>query len=71
MDNKDYPKARRAALKQGWRVEPTATGERFLAPDGIGMATWHRRHASSDPHALEEFIRRLVRAGFDPRGLRR
>ena len=67
MDNKDYPRVRKAALKQNWRVVPIAKGERFLAPDGIGKATWHRAHASSDPHALDRFVRRLEEAGFDSR----
>jgi len=48
-------------------VVPIAKGERFLAPDGIGKATWHRAHASSDPHALDRFVRRLEEAGFDSR----
>ncbi|HET7234975.1 MAG TPA: hypothetical protein VFK59_00920 [Actinomycetota bacterium] len=71
MDNKDYPKVRREALRQGWRVIPIANGELFLAPDGVGKATWHRRHASSHPHALDDLVRRLKQAGFDAGALGR
>ena len=71
MENKDYPKVRKAALRQNWRVVPITNGELFLAPDGVGKATWHRAHASSSPHALDGFLRDLRRAGFDDGALRR
>ena len=71
MDNKDFAKVRKAALKQSWRVVPIASGELFLAPDGVGMATWHRRHASTHPHALDDLVRDMKRAGFDAQVLGR
>jgi hypothetical protein len=37
----------------------------FLSPDGSSKVAWHRAHASSDPHALDGFVRQLRRAGFD------
>jgi hypothetical protein len=45
-------------------VVPIANGERFLAPDGIGRANWHRTHRSSDPHALDRLVRDLRRLGL-------
>jgi hypothetical protein len=64
MNNRDYPKVRRAAQKQGWRPIPTAKGEMLLAPDGLTKVTWHRAHRSSDPSALDALVRDMKRAGF-------
>lgn len=64
MDKGDYPKVRRAAVKQGWRVERTAQGEMFYSPDGRSQALWHTAHASSDRHALDAHVRRLRKGGF-------
>ena len=64
MDNKDYPKVRREALKQGWTLEQTKSGERFLSPDGTTTAGWHEGHRSSGPHALDAFVRQLRKGGF-------
>lgn len=63
MDNKDYPKVRKAARKQGWRVEPTEHGEMFYSPDGSTKVAWHQSHSSSDPHALDALVRRLRATG--------
>lgn len=64
MDNKDFPKVRKAASRQGWVPEPTADGEMFYAPDGSTKVAWHHAHASSDPHALDAFVRRLRATGL-------
>jgi len=64
MDNKDYPKVRKAALKQDWRVESVAQGEMFFSPEGSTTVTWHRQHRSSSPYALDRFVRELRRSGF-------
>jgi hypothetical protein len=63
LDNKDFPKVRKAAMKQGWISERTAAGEVFYAPDGSTKVAWHSAHASSDPHALDAFVRRLRATG--------
>lgn len=65
MDNREYKKVRKAALAQGWTVRDTKKGEIFFSPDGKSIAPWHRAHASSNPHALDSFIRRLEAGGFD------
>jgi hypothetical protein len=64
MDNREYPKVRRAAQRQGWSVVPTAHGEMLLAPDGRSKVMWHRAHTSSDPNALNSLVRDMRRMGF-------
>ena len=64
MDNKDYRKVRKSARKQGWIVEPTSSGEMFFSPDGQKQVVWHTAHASSDPHALDAFVRELRKGGY-------
>ncbi len=64
MDNRDYPKVRKAARKQGWRVEATTEGEMLYAPDGQSKIVWHTAHASSDPHALDSLVREMRKSGF-------
>ncbi len=66
MDNKEYPKVRKAARKQGWKIEPIKSGEMFYSPDLQTKVPWHFAHSSSDPHALDGFVRELRKAGFDP-----
>ena len=63
MDNREYPRVRREALRQGWDVRPTRHGERFRPPDGSTVLVWHRAHRSSDPHALDALVRDLRRTG--------
>jgi hypothetical protein len=62
MDNKDYPKVRKEAQRQGWIVKPTRKGEMFYSPDGATMVLWH--HTPSDHRALANHIAKLRRAGF-------
>ena len=62
MDNRDYPKVRREAVRQGWRVESKRNGELFLAPDGRGKAMWH--FTPSDHRALNNLVRHLKASGF-------
>lgn len=64
MDNKEFRKVRRQAVKQGWTLTPTAQGEMFLSPDDQMQVAWHVAHASSDPHALDAFVRQLRKGGF-------
>jgi len=74
MDNKEYPDVRKEAIRQGWLVVPTRLGERFLGPDGITTANWHRAHASLSPRALDWLVRDLRKGGFvwpPERGTRR
>jgi hypothetical protein len=53
MDNKDFPKVRKAARRQGWHVEATSDGEMFYSPDGRSKALWH--HTPSDRNAMKAF----------------
>lgn len=64
MDIKDYPKVRREAERQGWRVEPTSNGEMFYSPNGVDKAAWHTPHVSSSPRALDHLVRQLGKGGF-------
>ena len=64
MDNKDYPKVRRAAIKQGWRCVATKYGEMLLSPDGTYGQAIDRLHRSSDQHALDRIVRDMRRHGF-------
>jgi hypothetical protein len=63
MDNREYPKVRAEAVRQGWVVRPTRRGELFLSPDGRTAIAWHAAHRSSDPHALDSLVRALRRTG--------
>lgn len=65
MDNREYKNIRKAALAQGWTTRETKKGELFFSSDGRSMATWHRAHASSDPNALESFVKKLEKGGFE------
>jgi len=62
MDNRQYPKVRKAAERKGWIVRPTKKGEMFYAPDGVTMVLWH--HTPSGHRALDNHVTRLRRAGF-------
>jgi hypothetical protein len=62
MDNKEYPKVRKAAIRQGWRPKPTKDGEMLLSPDGVTKAHWHK--TPSDHRALDNFMRDLRKGGF-------
>ena len=62
MENRDYLKVRREALRQGWRIVTIKSGERLLSPDGIHSATWHR--TPSKQNAMNRFIDDLRRGGF-------
>ena len=66
MDNKDYRKVWRQAARQGWTVSQTSEGGMFLSPDGVTQVAWHTAHASSDPHALDAFVRQLLKGGYRP-----
>ncbi len=59
----DYRHVRRAALRQGWRVEPRKMGEMFKSPDGVTQVMWHR--TPSDVHAIRRFVDELRRGGFE------
>jgi hypothetical protein len=62
MDNREYPKVRREAERQGWRVKPTRKGERLLGPDGVSSVQWHR--TPSDHRALDNMVAEMRRCGF-------
>ena len=64
MDNKDYRRVKKAAIRQGWRIKPVADGEMFYSPNDAVQALWHTAHSSSDPKALDAHVRRLRRGGF-------
>lgn len=66
MNNKHYRKIRKQATRQGWNVNQTSEGEMFLSPDGVTRVAWHMAHASSDPHALDAFVRQLRKGGYRP-----
>lgn len=63
MDNKEYPKVRKEAERQGWKVKPTRKGEMLLAPDGVTSVQWH--HTPSDHRALDNMVAKMRRAGFE------
>jgi hypothetical protein len=62
MENRDYLKIRREALRQGWRARAIKSGEMLLSPDGIHAATWHRTPSAQD--AIKRFVRELRLGGF-------
>ena len=62
MENRDYLKVRREALRQGWRISKIKSGEKLLSPDGIHSATWHR--TPSAKNAIKSFVNDLRRGGF-------
>lgn len=62
MDNREYPKVRREAEPQGWRVVPKRSGEMWLGPDGVTQVMWH--FTPSDHRALDNFVTKLRRGGF-------
>lgn len=62
MENRDYLKVRREALRQGWRISSIKSGEMFLSPNGIHAATWHR--TPSAQNAIKRFVDQLRRGGF-------
>lgn len=64
MDNRDWPKVRRGAERQGWAVEETRNGFVLKSPDGDSIVAMDRLHTSSDQHALDWTVRRMQRAGF-------
>lgn len=64
MDKREFPKIRKAAKRQGWVIRQTRDGEMFYSPDGTTKVAWHAAHGSSDPHALEAFVRQLKKGGF-------
>ena len=66
MDNKEWPKVRKAAVQQGWTLVSTKKGEQLRSPDGTGMVTLDQMHGSSDPHALDQTVRRMRKHGFVP-----
>lgn len=59
-----YAKVRKEAIRQGWRVQPTANGEMFFSPDDVSKAAWHTAHGSSDPNAVNSLIRNMKKGGF-------
>jgi hypothetical protein len=63
MDNKEYPKVRREAERQGWHIRPTRRGEMLLAPDGVTSVQWH--HTPSDHRALNNTVAKMRKAGFE------
>lgn len=63
MDNREYPKVRKEAERQGWTFKPTRKGEMLLAPDGETSVLWH--HTPSDHRALDNTVTRMRRAGFE------
>jgi len=63
MDNREYPKVRKEAERQGWKVKSTRKGEMLLAPDGVTSVMWH--HTPSDHRALDNTVTKMRRAGFE------
>ena len=63
MDNREYPKVRKEAERQGWRVKETRKGEMLLAPDGQTSVLWH--HTPSDHRALDNTVAKMKQAGFE------
>ena len=63
MENRDYLKVRREALRQGWRIVSIKSGERLLSPDGLHSATWHK--TPSKQNAMRRFVGDLRRGGFE------
>jgi len=62
MDNREYPKVRKEAEPQGWRLKPTRDGEMWLAPDDQTKILWH--FTPSDHQTLDNHVSKLRRAGF-------
>jgi len=64
MDDRDWPRVRRAAERQGWVVDETRNGVALRSPDGTTTVIMDRLRASSDEHALDRTVRRMRRPGF-------
>jgi hypothetical protein len=53
----------RAARRQGWTIEKTKKGLRFVPPDPTKEAVqWH--HTPSDVRAIWHFVALMRRSGF-------
>jgi hypothetical protein len=59
----DFRDIQRAALDQGWRIEPTKKGVRFVPPDPLKpMVQWHG--TPSDVRAIRNFLALLKQQGL-------
>lgn len=60
---KDFQAEVNAAINRGWRVKPTKSGIRLLAPDGVGTVGTHASPSDCRAiHRLRADIRRVERA---------
>lgn len=58
----NYRDIAKAAKKQGWRVEPTRSGEMWFSPNGVDKVTWHK--TPSDARAVRNFLAEMKRGGL-------
>ncbi len=59
----DMREIKREALLQGWRIEETKKGLRFVPPDPTKEAVqWHG--TPSDVRAIKNFLALMRRSGF-------